>query len=95
MRIRTAAAALAGLALLTACEPDAADTDNEVVNSAPTIDTTDSPAEQLENEAEAVRVQADKQAEAIEEQAENTAENIQKSADKAAEQLEAEAEKAE
>ena len=94
MRIHAAAAAFATLVLLTGCEPDAADTDNEVVDTAPMIDTTDSPAEQLENEAEAVRQQADKQAEAIQEQAESTAENIEKSADQAAEQLEAEAEKA-
>ena len=94
MKIHVAVAALAGLGLLTACQPDAADTGDEVVNNAPTINTTDSPAEQLENEAEAVRVQADKQADAVKDQAEATAENIEESADKAADRLEAEAEKA-
>lgn len=94
MRIHVAAAALAGLALLAACEPDAADTGNEVVDNAPMIDTTDSPAEQLENEAEAVRVQAEKQAEAVKDRADATAENIEQSAEQAADKLEAEAEKA-
>ena len=83
MSIRLALAAVASLGLLAACEPDPADTGEEITNTAPTIDTTDSPSEQLENEAAAVRENAEKQAE-----------NIEESADKAAERLEAEAEKA-
>ena len=94
MKIYAALAAVASLGLLTACEPDAADTGDEIANTAPTIDTTDSASEQLENEAEATREQAEKQAENVEERAEATAENIKESADKAAEKIEAEAEKA-
>lgn len=94
MKIHAAVAAVASLGLLTACEPDAADTGDEIVNTAPTIDTTDSAGEQLENEAKAVREQAEKQAEKIEKRADATAENIKESADKAAEKIEAEAEKA-
>lgn len=94
MKIYAALAAVASLGLLAACEPDAADTGDEIVNTAPTIDTTDSASEQIENEAAAVREQAEKQAENIEERADATAENIKESADKAAEKLEAEAEKA-
>ena len=94
MTIRLALAAIASLGLLAACEPDPADTGDEVVTTAPTIDTTDSPSEQIENEADAVREQAEKQAENIEERAEATAENIEESAEKAADRLEAEAEKA-
>ena len=94
MKIQAALAAVASLGLLTACEPDAADTGDEIVNSAPTIDTTDSASEQLQNEADAVREQAEKQAENIEKSAEAQAENIEKSAEQAAEQIEAEAEKA-
>jgi outer membrane murein-binding lipoprotein Lpp len=94
MRTHLALAAIASLGLLAACEPDPADTGDEINNTAPTIDTTDSASEQLENEADAVREQAEKQAENIEARAEATAENIEESADKAAERLEAEAEKA-
>ena len=94
MRTRLALAAVASLGLLAACEPDPADTGNEVNNTAPTIDTTDSASEQLQNEAEAVRDQAEQQAENIEARAEATAENIEESAEKAAQGLEAEAEKA-
>lgn len=94
MRTHPALAAIASLGLLAACEPDSADTGDEINNTAPTIDTTDSASEQLENEAAAVREQAEKQAENIEARAEATAENIEESADKAAERLEAEAEKA-
>ena len=94
MSIRLALAAVASLSLLAACEADPAETGEEITNTAPTIDTTDSPSEQLENEAAAVRENAEKQAENIEERAEATAENIEESAEKAAERLEAEAEKA-
>lgn len=94
MRSLLAFAAVASLGLLAACEPDPADTGNEITTTAPTIDTSDSASEQLENEADAVREQAEKQAENIEERAEATAENITESADKAAERIEAEAEKA-
>lgn len=94
MTIRLALAAVASLGLLAACEPDPAETGDEVVTTAPTIDTTDSPSEQIENEADAVRENAEKQAENIEDRAEATAENIEESAEKAADRLEAEAEKA-
>jgi hypothetical protein len=94
MSIRLALAAVASLGLLAACDADPADTGDEIHNTAPTINTTDSPSEQLENEAAAVRENAEKQAENIEERAEATAENIEESAEKAAERLEAEAEKA-
>lgn len=95
MTIRHALAAVASLGLLAACEPDPADTGDEVVTTAPTIDTTDSPSEQLENEAAAVRENAAKQVENIEDRAKATAENVEESAERAAERLEAEAEKAE
>ena len=94
MRCRLALAAAASLGLLTACEPDPADTGDEITTTAPTIDTGDSASEQLENEADAVREQAEKQAENIEERAEAAAEDITESAEKAAERIEAEAEKA-
>lgn len=94
MRTRLPLAVLASLGLLAACEADPAATGNEIETTAPTIDTTDSASEQLENEADAVREHAEKQAENIEARAEATAETIEESADKAAERLEAEAEKA-
>ena len=90
MPIRLPLAALASLGLLAACEADPADTGEEIDNSAPTIDTSDSVSEQLENEADAVREQAEEQAENIEARAEATAARIEESAEKAAERLETE-----
>jgi Skp family chaperone for outer membrane proteins len=95
MQMKPTLAALASLGLLAACEPDAADTGDEIVNTAPTITTTDSAAEQIENEAETLRKQADQQAEMIERNAEAQAENVKQSAEKAAERLDAQAEQAE
>ena len=95
MNIRTAFAAVASLGLLAACEPDPADSGEEVVTTAPTIDVTDSASEQIANEADAIREQAEQRAENIEARAEATAENIEQSAEAAADRLDAQAEKAE
>ena len=92
MKAAVALALAAGL--LAACEPDPADTGNEIVNDSPTIDTSEPVDQQLEEQAEAVRKQAEKQAENIEKRAEATAESVTERADEAADQLEAEAEKA-
>jgi F0F1-type ATP synthase membrane subunit b/b' len=92
--MKAALALVAAASLLAACEPDPADTGNEIVNDSPTIDTSEPVDQQLEEQAEAVRKQAEQQAESIEKQAESSAEAVTERAEKAAEQLEAEAEKA-